>query len=80
MKNIQDEMNKLSKYIGYEYRRRVSSKRELLYKVSDFNVTINKKGEITKTSFVAYTLYFGQRVFDYDVPINTVIRGSEKTK
>jgi hypothetical protein len=44
------------------------------YIIHDFYITKNSKNEIVKTQWVVYSLCLNQKVFDFEIPTNTILR------
>lgn len=62
----------LSVYIGKAFLAGGKVKKE--YIVEDIITCTNSKNEIVKQYFIAYTELLGQKVYDYEVPVSTVMR------
>lgn len=64
---------KLESYIGLKFKK--NGVKNIIFTVDDVYTVTNSKGEIIKQYFTAYNDNLGQRIFDYEVPVSTVIRG-----
>lgn len=66
-------MKKLNEYIGESYETR--GKNSKIYIVTDIITCRNSKDEIVNQYFISYTDDFVHRLYDYNTPVSTVIRG-----
>lgn len=59
--------------IGSKYKSRGKNPKE--YVVEDVLKTYNSKGELIKTVYIAYCIFAGQKVYNYEVSTSTISRG-----
>lgn len=65
--------------VGTKFTKR-SDKHKKIYTVEDFLTTVNLKGKIVKTCYIASNELCSQKVFDYDVVETTIAMGEIKQK
>ena len=64
---------KLESYIGLKFKK--NGVKHIIFIVDDIYTVTNSKGEIIKQYFTAYNDSLGQKIFDYEIPVSTVMKG-----
>lgn len=61
--------------IGMKFKMGGKKRKNDIYTVEDIYTTYNSKKEVVRVTYVASHIFLGQKVFNYDVPAATIIRG-----
>lgn len=64
---------KIESCIGLKFKK--NGVKNIIFTVDDVYTVTNIKGKVIKQYFTAYNVSLGQKIFDYEVPVSTVIRG-----